>query len=90
MCIASSMGASVSVHRKVLADSIFASTATAYLLEMKEGDAVDSGLSIIGRVEGEARLEMSAEGWEPIDLAVTDLAHAWRFPLAHGGGRGDG
>ena len=46
MCIASSMGASVSVHRKALADSIFASTATAYLLEMKE--SILANLASIG------------------------------------------
>jgi phosphoribosylformylglycinamidine (FGAM) synthase-like enzyme len=86
MCIASGLGAAIEVN-----DNLFvylsAPLATAYILEMNEQDARESGLSIVGRVEEVPRLRISRTGGDLIDLAVADLADAWRSPLARGGGR---
>jgi phosphoribosylformylglycinamidine synthase len=87
MCIAANLGASVSVDREAFGDSIFAATATTYLLEMAEPDAIACGLRVVGTVEKEPRLRIEADGVGFIDLPVADLAEAWRSPLARGGGR---
>lgn len=87
MCIASRLGATVSVTGDVYPHAVFAPVATTYVLEMKEADAAEAGLPIIARVEGEPRLRMSVESMTPIDLPVSRLAEAWRAPLSQGGGR---
>jgi phosphoribosylformylglycinamidine synthase len=87
MCIASGLGASVSISRDSYPDSIFSPLATTYVLEMPETAASESGQEVIGRVEKEPRLCIAGGDVERIDVAVADLARAWRSPLAHGGGR---
>ena len=87
MCLASGLGASVSISRDSYPDSIFSPLATTYVLEMPETAASESGQEVIGRVEKEPRLCIAGGDVERIDVAVADLARAWRSPLAHGGGR---
>ena len=90
MCIASGLGATLKLDAEVYppsADSIFSPVATTYVLEMTEASAREAGLPIIGRVERGARLRISYDGMGSIDLSVSDLASAWRTPLAQGGGQ---
>lgn len=81
MCIASDLGASVTID----AVTAFEVTATTYVLEMTELDAAASGLPRLGRIEAAPILRVSAAG-ERIEWSVDDLAAAWRAPLASGGG----
>ncbi len=85
MSIASNLGVTVNLNAEAYGDSIFASVATTYCLEMSELDAGASGLPIIGRVDAEPRVRIKCDGLEPIDLPVVDLAETWRAPLAQGG-----
>jgi phosphoribosylformylglycinamidine synthase len=87
MCIASDLGASLSVDRTAYAERLIANVATSYLLEMTEAEAKKAGLPIVGVVEAEPRLHIDLDGACVVDLTVGDLAAAWRSPLAHGGGR---
>ena len=86
MCIAGECGASLDVAERVFAHCVFANVATTYLLEMAERDAKASGLPIIGQVESPPRLRIARHGGVAIDLPISELAHAWREPLAVGGG----
>jgi phosphoribosylformylglycinamidine synthase len=87
MCIASRLGATISATGDVYPHPIFAPVATTYVLEMKEADAAEAGLPVIGRVENDPRLRMRGKDITPIDLRVGRLAEAWRAPLSRGGGR---
>jgi len=87
MCIASNLGASVHLSDDAYHESLYANVATTYVLEMTEADANVAHLPIIGRVETEPRLHVDCNGSELVVLPVTDLADAWRRPLAYGGGR---
>ena len=80
------VGASLDVPEKVYTHCVFANVATTYLLEMNEPDAKDSGLPVIGRVEQDPRLRIVRHGGVAIDLPVSELASAWREPLAAWGG----
>ncbi len=86
MCIASELGAAVELADKGDQDSIFAPEATTYVLETKEQDAIASGFPILGKVTEEPRLVIGRGGSALIDIAVSEMARAWRAPLAHGGG----
>jgi phosphoribosylformylglycinamidine synthase len=99
MCIAADLGATVTIAAEVDLDSVFTPLATTYVLEMSNADAKESGLPIIGRVEGEsgqsprlrihrgdANLTRPVENRSPIvDLPIARLADAWKRPLAQGG-----
>ncbi|MCH7632465.1 MAG: hypothetical protein IIB59_04560, partial [Planctomycetes bacterium] len=87
MCIAADLGAAVTIQKGVDLDSIFASPATTYVLEMTQEDAATSRLPILGLVETSPRLRIETEGSESIDLPVSELAQAWRKPLADQGAR---
>ena len=91
MSIASGYGASVDWEDADDLDSMLESTATTYVLEMSEADALSTGWPIIGRVERDARLrvQMASGGTsdEAIDVTVADLERAWKLPLRQGGGR---
>ncbi len=87
MCIASNLGASVAVGSDDYGDSIYAGVATTYVLEMKPSDAEASGFPAVGRVESDARLTVSRDATELVNVPVDDLGRAWRKPLASGGGR---
>jgi phosphoribosylformylglycinamidine synthase len=87
MCIASNLGANVTIDPNVTGESIFTPLATTYVLEMAEADADEARLPIIGRVERESRLRIECQSVGTIDLSVDDLGEAWRSPLARGGGR---
>lgn len=87
MCIAADLGAAIAIQKDADLDSIFASPATTYVLEMTEKDAARSRLPILGRVESAPRLRIETQGSETIDLPVTELAEAWRKPLADQGAR---
>jgi len=87
MCIASGYGATVNVPKASHRDAIFSPLATSYVLEVTQDDAKASGLPILGRVEQEPLLVIERDGADRIDVAVEDLAAAWRRPLAQGGGR---
>ncbi|MCH8967158.1 MAG: phosphoribosylformylglycinamidine synthase subunit PurL [Planctomycetes bacterium] len=86
MCIASNLGASVTVSENAYPDSLYANIATTYLLEMAEADAVEANVPIVGRVEREPHLRIHRDSSRIVDLPVTKLAQAWRAPLADGGG----
>jgi phosphoribosylformylglycinamidine synthase len=86
MCIASELGAVISVPDENYQDSMFKPVATTYVLEMKQADVVASGFTIIGHVSQQPRLSIARGGSIWIDLGVDELTRAWRSPLAHGGG----
>lgn len=88
MCIASGLGAVMDVPEKQFEDCMFTPLATAYVLEMKQTHATESGFPMIGRVAQEARLSIALSGATRIDLGVEELAWAWRSPLVRGGGQG--
>ena len=85
MCIASGYGARVDIPAGAYDDSLLAEIPTTYLLEMSKTDAERGGLAIIGEIIAEASLTIARDGREIIRCAVTDLAEAWRSPLARGG-----
>ena len=87
MCIAADLGAAITIRKGIDLDSIFASPATTYILEMTEKDAATSRLPVLGRVESAPRLRIEIQGSETIDLPVSELAQAWRKPLADQGAR---
>ena len=91
MCIASNLGATVEVDAEKYNHPVFANVSTTYVLEIPEEDARATGLPIVGRVVEEPRLKMtwgdSSSVGATIDASITDLAQAWRTPLAQGGGR---
>jgi len=81
MCIASQFGASIDISGQLDSSLLFDDASGTYVLEMAEGEARSSGLPIIGRVEHEPRLRVQCAGTSIIDLAVSELASAWRSPL---------
>jgi phosphoribosylformylglycinamidine synthase len=87
MCIASNLGASVEISAEKYDHPVFANVSTTYVLEMSEEDARGAGLPIIGQVVEEPRLKIDLGEPTSIDAGITDLAQAWRLPLAQGGGR---
>ncbi len=87
MSIASNLGAAVTIDAKTYTHSIFEPIATSYVLEMTQDDARDANLPIIGTVKPEPQLRIDGVDSSSIDLPVSDLAAAWRSPLAKGGGR---
>ena len=87
MCIAADIGATLSLSDGSFAGSIFAPLATTYILEMPKNHAGECGLPIVGRVEQTSRLTIERSGSTQVDLPVSDLADAWRSPLARGGGQ---
>ncbi len=78
MCIASNLGATVNVTGCGYRESLFANTATSYVLEMTQADARESGLPVIGLIEHSPRLVIESDASGAIDLAVDALADAWR------------
>ena len=86
MCLASGLGAAVAVNADVFPDPILAPLGTTYVLEMSETQAAESGLPVIGRVEGSSRLCIEDDSGETIVVAIADLERAWRTPLSRGGG----
>lgn len=86
MCIASNLGAFAKVSAETYHHPVFANVSTTYVLEMSEEDARSAGLPIIGHVVEEPRLKIALGDSSSIDAAITDLAQAWRTPLAQGGG----
>lgn len=86
MCFAGSCGASVELTTDRFAPGVFDNVATSYVLEMSEPDAIACALPIIGVVETAPRLVIQHPGGADVDVAVSDLADAWRRPLASGGG----
>jgi phosphoribosylformylglycinamidine synthase len=87
MGIASGCGATIDIQPEIYAESIFAPVNATYVLEMNEADAKASGLPIIGRIDADPRLRINGGQDSQIDVAIADLAEAWRAPLAQGGGR---
>ena len=87
MCIASRLGASLDIKRSAYGGPILEPLATTYVLEMSGADAEETGFESIGRVEEEPRLHIAGDGLQPVELPVSELADAWRSPLAQGGGR---
>jgi phosphoribosylformylglycinamidine synthase len=86
MCIAANFGASVDITDENYREPRHANVPTTYVLEMTEADARAADLPVIGRVEDEPSLHISYNGSSVVDLPVTELATAWRSPLAAGGG----
>jgi len=86
MCIAGAMGAALEFDNSTIGDSPFSMAASTYVLEMAAADAQASGLPVLGRVDETPRLRIDNGEGPAIDLAVEELARAWREPLAHGGG----
>ena len=86
MCIGGACGASVDIDEADYTDDLFLPIATTYVLEMSEADAKGSGFPVIGTVEKEPRLRVTAPRGVDMDVAVSRLADAWRAPLANGGG----
>ncbi len=86
MCIASKLGAVINLPKQSSLSSIFEPVSTTYVLEMKQADAVASGLPIIGRVTEKLRLSIEQDGSTGVDLGLEELDRAWRSPLAQGGG----
>jgi phosphoribosylformylglycinamidine synthase len=79
MCIASRLGAAVSVRPRIVVE-------TAYVLEMAAEDAKQSGFEVIGHVTDNGRLTTANVGGRTgVDLSVAALDEAWRRPLSHGG-----
>ena len=87
MCIAGNLGASVRLDDASFDHSLFAPIPTSYVLEMSQSDATASGLPVIGRIDAEPRLDIQTSGRRVVDAAVSELARAWRAPLAMGGER---
>jgi len=87
MCLAGDCGATIEIEAAPFAHDLLAPMATTYVLEMTEQDAAECVLPVIGVVEANPRLRINAPGDVRIDLAVSELAEAWRAPLAQGGGR---
>lgn len=82
MCIASRLGATVDINRKLYAHSLFAPVATTYVLEMSQADAKRASLPVIGKIIDQSRLSIASDKSDTIDVAVADLDRAWRSPLA--------
>lgn len=87
MCIASNLGADVSLDADEFDVSIFASVPTTYVLEMSESAAATSGFADIGQVMEAPQLMIRHKEHGTIDLAVATLAATWKAPLQDGGGR---
>jgi len=87
MCIGGACGVSIDIDENAYADDVFTPIATTYVLEMSESDAKAGGIPIIGIVEKEPRLRLAAPGGVLVDVPVSELANAWRKPLASGGGQ---
>jgi len=87
MCIASRLGATLTLDDGTFADSIFTTVQTTYVLEMSEADAKLSGLPIVGKATGSRRLMIDTGQEHILDLPIADMAGAWRAPLAFEGGR---
>ena len=81
MCIAGEIGASILVDPVMYTWDLFENAPTTYVLEMDSVAAKEVGWPIIGRAEEDRRFRV----WHPTagkaDVAVDDLAAAWRRPL---------
>jgi phosphoribosylformylglycinamidine synthase len=86
MCMASGLGAAVTLSSGTCPHSLSQPIATSYILELGRTDAIASGFPIIGRVTEQPRLCVTLDGSGRIDLSVDEMAQAWRSSLAQGGG----
>jgi phosphoribosylformylglycinamidine synthase len=86
MCMASELGAAVSLSSGTCPHSLSQPVATSYILELGRTDAIASGFPIIGRVTEQPRLCVTLDGSGRIDVSVDEMAQAWRSSLAQGGG----
>lgn len=87
MCIASGLGAELTLPPELANEALFANRMTSYVLEMSQENATQCGFPIIGTVTENARLKIAACG---VDASIEELSRVWREPLANGGGRVDG
>ncbi|MBI3834158.1 MAG: phosphoribosylformylglycinamidine synthase subunit PurL [Planctomycetes bacterium] len=84
MCIAGGLGVRVELSDARIAASIFESKPCTYVFEMKAEAARDCGFPVIGKVKSEPIFRLSTGKGDSIALDVSELAAAWRSPLAKG------
>jgi phosphoribosylformylglycinamidine synthase len=90
MCIASGLGAAVSLDSQVVPQGILAEIPTTYVMTMSREDAESKGVKIIGTVTETAQLIIERDGRVMADMTVDEMSDAWRSPLAEGGGHPHG
>ena len=71
MCIASGLGVTVTVERKIYQADPLESVATTYVLEMTEENARACGLPILGQVTDEPRLRINWDDAGAVDLPMS-------------------
>ena len=86
MCIAGQLGADVSVDPSLFAEPLLTAVPTTYVLEMSRLAAEQARLTILGTVTTEPTLRIDGDGLSGCVVDVSDLAAAWKSPLAVGGG----
>jgi len=90
MCIASGLGATISLDAVDPPDAVWAEDTCTYLLELAEPDVPLVWLSgdlarhatPIGHVQQTPRLKVTRDAETLIDLPIDELAGVWRSPLA--------